>query len=248
MWKRQEANGDLVGFMNAGYRRGAKTHRCATGNGSKHEAIEFDAFAALAVAGLRDLPDALATRAIIIRMRRRAPDERVESFRIKFHVPQAQPIRDALEEWCAEASFKLPETPDLPEGVEDRAADSWEPLIAIADVAGADWPARPVPPPFTLLAPIWRTNPRSAHMELLAHIREAFAQRRGFGPRSFSAGLCARDELPHGKTFGARNLTTEGLVGRLKAYGIKSKDVRIGEGRHKGFVPGELVRHMEPVY
>jgi hypothetical protein len=76
--KRQEANGELVAFMNAGYRRGAKAHRCATGNGSKHEAIVFEAYAPLAVAGLHDLPDALATRAIIIRMRRRAPDEQVE--------------------------------------------------------------------------------------------------------------------------------------------------------------------------
>ena len=30
--------------------------------------------------------------------------------------------------------------PDMP--VEDRAADTWEPLIAIADLAGGDWPAR----------------------------------------------------------------------------------------------------------
>jgi len=43
--KRQEANGDLVRFMNAGYRRGAKSYLCATGNGSKREALEFDAFA-----------------------------------------------------------------------------------------------------------------------------------------------------------------------------------------------------------
>src|SRR5262245_13357890 len=29
--KRQEANGELVAFMNAGYRRGAKAHSCVTG-------------------------------------------------------------------------------------------------------------------------------------------------------------------------------------------------------------------------
>src|SRR5262245_9117912 len=80
-FKRQEANAELVAFMNAGYRRGAKSHRCSTGNGSKHEALVFEAYAPLAVAGLRNLPDALATRAIIVRMRRRSPDERVEPFR-----------------------------------------------------------------------------------------------------------------------------------------------------------------------
>lgn len=30
--------------------------------------------------------------------------------------------------------------PDMP--VEDRAADTWEPLIAVAELAGGDWPAR----------------------------------------------------------------------------------------------------------
>ena len=30
--------------------------------------------------------------------------------------------------------------PDMP--VEDRAADTWEPLFAIADLAGGDWPKR----------------------------------------------------------------------------------------------------------
>jgi len=39
--------------------------------------------------------------------------------------------------------------PDMP--VEDRPADTWEPLIAVADLAGGDWPARarkaaPTPP------------------------------------------------------------------------------------------------------
>src|SRR6185437_1685766 len=91
--KRQEANGELVAFMNAGYRRGAKAYRCSTGNRSKHEAIEFEAYAPIAVAGLRNLPDALATRAIIIRMRRRSPDEKVEAFRYRYHSGEAKPIK-----------------------------------------------------------------------------------------------------------------------------------------------------------
>jgi hypothetical protein len=36
--------------MNAGFRKGAKAHRCSTGNGAKIEAQEFEAFAPLAVA------------------------------------------------------------------------------------------------------------------------------------------------------------------------------------------------------
>ena len=232
--KRQDANGELVAFMNAGYRRGAKSHRCATGNGSKHEAIVFEAFAPLAVAGLRNLPDALATRAIIIRMRRRAPDEQVEPYRIKFHVAEAKPIREALEEWCAEKSASIAAEPILPDGVVDRAADIWEPLIVIADAAGTDWPdrARAAAIHFT------RTNAedesRSQGVELLVHIFEAFAGADKLWRDTLIERLIARDESPwasmHGKPLDGR-----GLAMRLKPYGLKSKTVRVGDRTAKGY-------------
>ena len=32
--------------------------------------------------------------------------------------------------------------PEMPSGLSDRAADAWEPLFAIADFSGGDWPRR----------------------------------------------------------------------------------------------------------
>ena len=75
--KVQEANTDLRSVLNGGYRRGAKVHRCVM-HGNRVETEELDAFAPVAVAGLRDLPDTLASRSIFISMRRRAPNENVE--------------------------------------------------------------------------------------------------------------------------------------------------------------------------
>jgi len=138
--KAQEANAELCSFLNSGYRRGAKAYRC-TSNGKKMEPEEFDSFAPVAVAGLRDLPDTLASRCIFIRMKRRAPDEQVESFRIRYHAPEAKAIKEALEQWCAAHDVTGAE-PTLPDGIQDRAADCWEPLLAIADKAGSDWPVR----------------------------------------------------------------------------------------------------------
>ena len=71
--KAQEANADLRSVLNGGYRRGAKVHRCNT-SGKKIEIEELDAFAAVAVSGLRRLPDTLTSRSILIYMMRRAPD------------------------------------------------------------------------------------------------------------------------------------------------------------------------------
>jgi hypothetical protein len=89
--KVQEANTDLRSVLNTGYRRGAKVHRCVT-HGKKIETEELDAFAPVAVAGLRDLPDTLDSRSIFIRMKRRAPDERVEQFRQRYNEPEAKSI------------------------------------------------------------------------------------------------------------------------------------------------------------
>jgi hypothetical protein len=232
--KRQDGNADLCGFMNAGYRRGAKSYRCATGNGSKNEPLEFDAFAPLAVAGLRDLPDALATRAIIIRMRRRAPGESVEPFRIKFHAPEAKPIKDVLVGWCEEVASKLPLAPEMPGDISDRAADIWEPLIAIADVAGGQWPAdaRAAAMHFT------RANAddesRSSGVELLAHIKEAFGADTALASEALIDRLCARDESPWANIYGKR-LDQRGLARRLKPYGLKSKVVRVGDKTPRGY-------------
>ena len=96
--KRQ--TGILRAFLNSGYRRGGKSYRCSISS-KKIEPEEFDAFACVAVAGLRDLPDTLASRCIIVRMKRRAPDEQVEAVpAIATILPRPLPIKEALEEWC----------------------------------------------------------------------------------------------------------------------------------------------------
>src|SRR5262249_48535312 len=131
--KVKEANCDLRSVLNGGYRRGAKVHRCTT-YGKKVETEELDAFAPVAVAGLRNLPDTLASRSIFIQMKRRAPDEAVEPFRHRYHAEQAKPILEVLVEWCAERNVG-PVEPALPGSIQDRAADCWEPLLVVADEA-----------------------------------------------------------------------------------------------------------------
>ena len=228
--KAQEANAELCSFLNSGYWRGAKAYRC-TSNGKKMEPEEFDSFAPVAVAGLRDLPDTLASRCIFIRMKRRAPDEQVESFRIRYHAPEAKAIKEALEQWCAAHDVTGAE-PTLPDGIQDRAADCWEPLLAIADKAGSDWPVRAR----TAVYLTSRTADESLTkgVELLAHIREAFGSEDKIWTSTLCERLCERDESPW-KDIRGKSLDDRGLSARLKQYGIKSKDVRLGDKAKKGY-------------
>src|SRR5262249_37336019 len=138
--KGEEGISDLRGALTSGYRKNAVSTRCI----NKGLGIaDFLCFAPLAMAGMRTLPDALATRAIFIHMRPRAHDEEKESFRLRHHPAEAKPIMNALVEWCAKIEGDITGCePKMPPSITDRSADIWEPLIAIADMAGDDWPSR----------------------------------------------------------------------------------------------------------
>ena len=97
---KQPDKADLLALLNAGHRKGATSGRCIV-DGGKVRLEELPAYSALALAGLRSLPDTIASRSILIEMRRRAPDETIEPFRDRIHRAQARPIYDELELWCA---------------------------------------------------------------------------------------------------------------------------------------------------
>jgi hypothetical protein len=131
---------DLRALLNAGWERGATVARCV---GEKHEVREHEVFAPIALAGLGRLPETLEQRSVIARLKKRAPDETVARFRKREIGPEAEALRDRLAAWCAAHVSDLEAArPELPDKLTDRAQDLWEPLVAIADAAGRDWPAR----------------------------------------------------------------------------------------------------------
>ncbi|MEU6221296.1 DUF3631 domain-containing protein [Streptomyces sp. NPDC047022] len=135
-------NEQLRGFINAGHTRGRPVYRCV-GDGANQQVQGFPSFCAVAVAGLGKLPDTIMTRSVIVHMRRRARNEKIEPFRTRIHVPEGNKLRDRLARWAEAIQEQVTDVfPELPDGVADRPADVWEPLLAIADAAGGHWPAR----------------------------------------------------------------------------------------------------------
>jgi hypothetical protein len=70
-------NEEIRGLLNAGHRKGAIAGRCVV-RGKEVVTVDYPAYCAVALAGLGDLPDTILSRSVIVRMRRRAPGERVE--------------------------------------------------------------------------------------------------------------------------------------------------------------------------
>src|SRR5262249_37675381 len=133
---------DIRALINAGHRRGAKVGRCVV-KGKSIETEESEAYCAVALAGLGWLPDTLMSRSIVIRMRRRAPDEKVDPYRRRYNEKEGHGLRDRIDVWARSRLNELTTAvPETPVGVEDRAADVWEPLLAIADSVGKNWPKR----------------------------------------------------------------------------------------------------------
>ena len=133
-------NEDVCGMLNAGHRLGATAGRCVV-RGATVCTEELPAYCAVALAGLDDLPDTLMSRSVIVRMRRRTPSERIEPWRYRTCRPDA--LADRLVEWSNSVrELAGAAWPDMPPGVEDRDADVWEALLAVADLAGDDWPKR----------------------------------------------------------------------------------------------------------
>jgi hypothetical protein len=130
----------LRGALNTGYRRSGKATICV-GQGVNITVRDFKTFSAKAIAGIGNLPDTVADRAIAIKLRRRKADEACGRWREREGHQEAAPLREALAAAVAPTVDRLRDAnPELPPELSDRQADVWEPLLAIADCAGGNWP------------------------------------------------------------------------------------------------------------
>jgi hypothetical protein len=241
-------NEDVRGMLNAGHRRGAVAGRCVT-KGKTVVTEELPAYCAVALAGLNDLPDTICTRSVIIRMRRRAPGEHVEPWRHRVNAPEADPIAKDLARW-AETSTDLLAWPEMPDGIEDRNADVWEPLLAIADLAGGNWPERARNAAVTLVAAAAVDDKQSLGIQLLADLRTVFGDADVMATEAILAELHKLEESPWGDLRG-KELDARGLASRLRKYEVHPKSVRLTDGRTpKGYRREDLAdiwsRYLSP--
>jgi putative DNA primase/helicase len=88
------------------------------------------------------LPGTLADRSVTIDLKRRLPSETIEPFRLDRTAHLDILARQAAR-WAQDNAENVrAANPDMPEGIYNREADNLRPLLAIADVAGGEWPER----------------------------------------------------------------------------------------------------------
>lgn len=228
-------NEEIRGMLNAGHRKGAVAGRCVRGTGPV-TTEELPAYCAVAMAGLGKLPDTILNRSVVIQMRRRAPTERIEPYRRRIHAQEGYALRDQLAVWAEQ--FRLDGFPKMPCGVEDRAADVWEGLIAIADAAGDRWSKRARDTAVTLVTDAKETPP-SLGVRLLADLREIFDGSAQLPTKTILEKLCAMEEAPWGDLRG-KPLDPRRLSNYLRSYEVKPDTLRGDYSQFKGYKAADL--------
>lgn len=221
----------LLALLNAGYARGTTVPRVG-GRGGQIE--EFPTFCAKALAGIGQLPDTISDRSIQVRLSRRRR-EPVSRFRRKEAQERLRPLRIRLERWAKWAEPRVGElAPSVPTELNDRAADGWETLLAIADLAGGEWPERAREAAIQLQ--VHDAMEESTGVRLLRDCREAFGRRTRLSSERLVRRLAAMEGSPWCDWRNSGVPISAAAVARiLRSYGIHPKVMRIGEHVVRGY-------------
>jgi hypothetical protein len=226
----------LRGVLNTGHRRGGKAS-CCVGQGANISTRDFSTFCPKAIAGIGKLPDTVADRAIPIRLKRAAPGDSVARFRRREIETEARSLKQQIQSWLSSILPKLRDArPDLPEELTDRQQEGVEPLLAIADSAGEEWPeiARKA---LIQLCTEAQAADESIGRLLLSDIRQIFES--GSVDRISSADLCARltelETSPWLEWSRGKPLSPSGLARLLRGFLIVPHSIRLGDRTPKGY-------------
>jgi hypothetical protein len=239
IWKRGKSDDTaeaLRSIVDAGHRKGASVGRVEM-NSHGATLLRFPVFAPAALAAIRDLPDTIVSRAVVIHMRRRAPGHKISPYRERTTRPEGEALRDQLAAWAADAAKRVGDPwPDMPPGVDDRPGDVWEPLLMAADLAGGHWPGLAREACVALVKGA-RDDSQTTGTRLLADLREiltAQAAEPEMWTSALLAKLHANEEAPWGDWYG-HPLTARELANRLRPHGITSTQVRKGDVNRHGY-------------
>lgn len=225
-------NEELRGIVNSGHTKDAAYVVRTVGD--NHEPKVFSTWGAKLLCGIGRIPETIESRAIILKMRRRVRGESVSNLR---HAPEEAftRIQQRLARWAMDNATEFAELRPIMEGLTNRNADNYEPLLAIATLAGEEWVAR-----ITAAAHIltqFDDDHLSINEKLLADIRNAFTNKGVDKIKTVDLILeLCRDEEEIWATYNRGNrLSSRQLSTRLTQHGIKSKDMRVDGSVCKGY-------------
>ena len=186
------------------------------------------------------IPEALRSRSIHLRMKRKLPEETVSRW--------TRQTRERHKEFVEELRTRLAETLteldvtgvsiDPVDELSDRDFDVWEPLLVVARLAGGRWPTAALDAAILLCSP----DPTQAiplRIQMLRDLRELWEGTDAFMfTKEILDCLHEMPERNWGDFYGSP-LTAHKLGRYLGSYGVESK-FESGRGRRKGYYRQDL--------
>jgi putative DNA primase/helicase len=222
---------ELIGILNSGHRRGGSVLRTV---GDNFEPRPFSTYSPCAIALIGKLPETLADRSVSVDLRRRRPDEPIKPFRFD-RTDDLDQLARMIRRWVTDNAQQIQSAePDMPDGLANRAADNWRSLLAIADVAGGEWPARARNAARSGRA---GDDDQSVRALLLSDIRCIFEDRSSdrIGSAELIAALVAIEGRPWVEWRSGKPISPHGLARQLAPFGIVPATIRLEAGTAKGY-------------
>jgi putative DNA primase/helicase len=211
-------NEELRGILNSGHTKAAANVIRTV----DHKPRRFSTWAPKALATIRAVADTLEDRAIVVQLQRKPPTATVAPLRRRDSEEFAA-LRSQAARWAVNNFDRLVDAdPQLPNGLSDRASDNWRPLLAIADLAGGEWPQEARQAAWLLSG---EAQDGAIGVELLKDIRVAFGDHEVIRSADLVAKLTADPERPWAEWKHGRPLTQKQLASLLVPFCITSGTV-----------------------
>jgi putative DNA primase/helicase len=231
-WLLRDPKDERHSLINSGHKRGGRVVRCAP---VTLVLQSFSTFCAKAIIFIGRSKDTLHNRSIEVLLRRKVAGEIISPLRAADR-GQYDLLRTKLARMEIDYSLAFAKArPSLPPGLENRAADNWEPLFVIADIAGGAWPelARAAAQALASREPVVSTG-----AELLADIAQIFEARDmdKISTSDLLQALCDDPEAMWSTYNRGRAITPRQIATRLAEYSIGPKTIRFGyQNTAKGY-------------
>jgi len=236
-----ESGDELRGILNSGHSRtSAYVIRCCGDNAEPRRFSTWSCKAIALIGKLENRFSTLADRSISIELRRKLPSERLMKLRHAnaghFDELARRCARFALDNGAAIGKAR----PDIPDCLNDRAQDNWEPLLAIADASGGHWPrlARTVAVALSGGADAsGGDSGGSLGVQLLADLRRYFTGKHAtsYPTTALLQFLNEIDDAPWPTLAKGKPMTARHLSRLLHPYGIFPHPIRLGATVAKGY-------------
>jgi hypothetical protein len=205
------------------------------------EPVRLSTWAPLVLAMIGKPPGTVLDRSIEVPMRRRLLAEPIERLERREAEGVFEVWRRKAGRWASDAleALRTARPARIP-GLDDRAADNWEPLLAVAGIAGGEWPAAARAAALALSRD--RDDDGDIGMLLLSDIRLAFHLRQDGAvsgepntdrvlTRRLLEVLHAQEERPWAAYERGRPLGPAALARLLRPFGIQPVMLRLASGR-----------------